>query len=204
MARSTREKYFMIGVAAAAGLWAVDRYALTPYADARSAIEAEHEAARDEESNVRRLRTVERRMRWVWAGMRAAGIESAPSEAEGRLLHALRGWAREAGIAHLSLRPTRVNREHGFVQVVVHAGGSGTTASVAKLLWGVESATEIPVRVDEVRLTPTKTGVDDIQLELTVSTLCAAPEAEQKLDGTRQRVAAGGGGAERRAGEGRP
>ncbi len=198
MARSTRERYFMIGVAAAVRLWAVDRFAITPYFDARQAVAAEHETARDEEAKVARLHRDERRMRRVWSQMRAAGIESAPSEVEGRVLHALRMWAQSSGIAHLSLRPARVNREHGFVQVLVHAGGSGSMTAIANLLWSVESDTTSPMRVEELRLTPAKEGMDDLQLELTVSTLCAVPEAEQKPEAGRQSVAAG-----TRAGEGR-
>lgn len=190
MARSTRERYFMIGVAVAAGLWALDRVAFTPYLEARSAVATDYEQARGEKAKLDRLRLDEHRMRRTWTELRAAGIESAPSEAEGRALHALRTWAQASGIAHLSLRPSRVNREHGFVQVIIHAGGSGSTAAVAKLLWAVESATGIPMRVDEVRLTPTREGADELQIELTVSTLCAVPQAEPKPAPGRQSIAA--------------
>ncbi len=192
MARSTREKYFMIAVAAAVGVWALDRYALTPYTDARAALVTERDALQQESDNAQRLRRKERRTRRTWARMRTVGIESAPSEAERRMLHALRAWAQEAGIAHLSLRPSRVNRDHGFLQVLVHAGGSGSTAAVAKLLWAVESATSLGVRVDEVRLTPAKPGADELQIELTVSTLCAVPQTEEKAGTARQSVAAAG------------
>ena len=189
MARTTRERYFMIGVAAAVGLWAGDHFVFTPYRDARLAVAADLEAAREDEAAVVRLRREERRMRRAWSHMRAAGIESPPSELEGRVLHAMRTWAQSAGVAHLSLRPSRVNRDHGFVQVVVHAGGSGSTAAVARLLWSVESATNVPIRVDELRLTPAKEGADDLQIELTVSTLCTPPAAGQKPDAGRPGVA---------------
>jgi hypothetical protein len=205
MARSTRERFFMVGVAAAVGLWALDHFALEPYLEARDEIALRHDAARDEEMKVERLRRDERRMRRAWDQMRAAGIESAPSEVEGRVLHAMNAWAQSAGVAHLSLRQSRVNREHGFVQVIVHAGGTGPAAAVAKLLWSVESTTNIPMRVDELRLTPAKEGVDDLQIDLTVSTLCAAPAPEAKPDAARASVAAAAAAPGKvRAGEDRP
>ena len=195
MARTTRENYFMIAVAAAVGLWAVDRYAWTPYTDAQTAVAAEREAVQRELDDFEILTRRHQKMRRVWSEMRAAGVESSPSEAERKMLHALRAWAQDAGIAHLSLRPERVNKEHGFVQVVVHATGSGNTAAVAKFLWSIESATTIPVRVDDVHLTPAKEGADELQMNLSASTLCATRET-QKPGAGRPTVAL--------AGEGRP
>jgi len=198
MARTTREKYFMIAVGAAAGLWALDRYALSPYLDARAEVAASQLAADQKLLEVEQLQVQDKRMRRTWARMRQAGVESAPSEAERKMLHAIQSWAQEAGIAHVSLRPERINKEHGFVQVVVHATGSGPTAAVAKLLWSVESAGAPAMRVDDVQLRPAKEGADELLVELTASTLCATPQAEEKKrDVGRQPVAAGGGGGAR-------
>ena len=208
MARTTREKYFMIAVGAAVALFALDRYALVPYIGASNEIAERQAAAQEDLDGMVRLRRERRRMEKSWAAMRDAGVESTPSEAERKMLHAIQSWAQEAGIAHLSVRPERLNKDHGFVQVVVHASGSGPAAAVAKLLWAVESATEPALRVDGVQVRPTKEGTDDLQLELHASTLVATDAAEEKTRNEvgRQRVAAvaAGGGRTKRGGEGRP
>jgi hypothetical protein len=206
MARTTREKYFMVAVGAAVGLWALDRYAVTPYVDARKDVIEQQAAAREQLDGRVRLQRERRRMAKTWAAMRDAGIESSPSEAERKMLHAIQAWAQDAGIAHLSLRPERVNKDHGFVQIIIHASGSGPSGAVAKLLWSVESATQPVLRVDGVQMRPTKEGTDDLQLELTASTLCATRAAEEKSTngGGRQRIAAAAAGRDDRVVEGRP
>lgn len=201
MARTKREKYFMIAVAAAAGLWTLDQYALAPYLAAREAVAKDLDVAHKQLADVARLQREERRMKRTWAKLREAGIESAPSEAERKMLHAIQTWAQEAGITHLSLRPERLNKEHGFVQVVVHANGSGPTAAVAKLLWSVESATAPALRVDDVQIRPAKEGADELLVELSASTLCVTRQAEEKTpDAGRQRVTGASGGGRVREG----
>ena len=105
------------------------------------------------------------------------------------MLHAVRQWAQDAGIRNLSLRPERTNKEFGFVKVTVHATGSGADGGGGEDAVGVESAT-MPVRVDDVQMSPTKgEGVDDVQVTLTVSTLCAGGDLDRRNEGPRQAVA---------------
>ena len=111
MARSKRENLLIIGVAAAVGVFALDRYVLTPYTDARDAIAADRAAAAEQLADASRLFQRERQLRKAWADMQAAGVDDAPSEAERRMLHAVRQWAQDAVVRNLSLRPERTNRE---------------------------------------------------------------------------------------------
>ena len=190
MARSRRENLLIFGVAAAVAVFALDRYVVTPYRDARDAIAADKSVAAEQLADASRLFHRERQLRKAWAEMQAAGVDAAPSEAERRMLHAVRQWAQDAGIRNLSLRPERTNKDFGFVKVTVHATGSAQTAAVAKMLWAVESAA-MPVRVDDVQMSPTKgEGVDDVQVTLTVSTLCAGGDLDRRNEGARQAVAA--------------
>src|SRR5687767_11892040 len=117
MARSKRENLLIIGVAAAVGVFALDRYVLTPFTDARNAISADRAVAAEQLAGASRLFQRERQLRKAWTDMQAAGVDDAPSEAERRMLHAVRQWAQDAGIRNLSLRPERTNREFGFVKV---------------------------------------------------------------------------------------
>jgi hypothetical protein len=50
--------------------------------------------------------------------------------------------------------------------------------SIARLTWALETA-QIPVRVNEMTITPRKEGTDDLQIQLSVSTL-STPEALEK------------------------
>jgi hypothetical protein len=189
MARSKRENLLILGVAAAVGVFALDRYVLTPFATAREAIDADRAVAADQLADNSRLFQRERKLRKDWADMQAAGVNEQPSEAERRMLYAVRQWAQDAGVRNLSLRPERTNKEFGFVKVTVHATGSAQTAAVAKMLWSVESAA-MPVRVDNVQMTPTRgEGVDDVQVTMTISTLCAGGELERRNENPRQAVA---------------
>jgi hypothetical protein len=199
MTRTKREQLLIIGVASAAGLFVLNRYAYEPYIAARDAVDGDRLVAAERLADNSRLFQKERTLRKSWSQMQAGGINSAPSEAEGKMLHVLRQWATDAGLRNLSLRPERTNKDFGFVKVTVHATGAGSTATLAKLLWSVESA-ETPVRVDDVQLSPVKgEGVDDVQVTLTVSTLCAGGDLEQpqRTTGGRQLVATN-------PGEGRP
>jgi hypothetical protein len=122
MARSTRERYFMFGVAAAVGLWAADRFALTPYSRARATV-ADSDLARARRRR-RSPSAAERAAHAAGVGADAAAGSNPPRRDRGPHLHALRTWAQSAGVAHCPCgRPG--DRDHGFVQVVVHAGGTG-------------------------------------------------------------------------------
>jgi hypothetical protein len=178
MARSKRENLLIIGVAAAVGIFALDHFVISPYATAREAIAKERETALKKIVENNRLFHEERDMRRLWSDMSKNGVTDAPPETERKMLHALRQWAQDAGVTNLSLRPERTNREYGFVKVVVHANGSAPQAAAAKLLWSIESAT-LPIRVDEIQLTPAKEGTDDLQVQLTASVLCVSTDADK-------------------------
>ena len=48
-----------------------------------------------------------------------------------------------------------------------------------KLLWSLETAT-IPVRVNDMQVTPRREGTDDLTIRLSVSALCMPPDAGAK------------------------
>ena len=69
MARSAREKYLIIGVAAVVGLFALDHYAISPYFTAREAIGKEREVAIEKINQNLHLFREEREMRRLWGEM---------------------------------------------------------------------------------------------------------------------------------------
>lgn len=182
MALSTRERYMAVAVTAALGLWAFDRLALSPYLARRDEVnrkQGEVAAQLGKADTVLHRRDA---LRAEWDKLGAAGVRADPSEAERQMMHALQQWAQECGVGGLSLKPERSNQPHGFVQVSVHANGTGPMQAVAGLLWKVESATSMPVRVGDLQLSPLKEGGGELQIQLEVSTLATAPEAEKDKD----------------------
>jgi hypothetical protein len=74
----------------------------------------------------------------------------------------------------LTSDPQRVAQKDRTQIVRLRVTGTGTTASVAKLLSKVESSA-IPVKVDEFTLTSRSQGNDDLSLIMTVSTIWIRP-----------------------------
>ena len=185
MARSRRENLLIIGVSVAVGLFALDRYVWKPFNQKRDDLAVQHERSLAKIGENRAVFNKERDLRKVWSELSAAGLETHPADAERMMLHALRGWTKEAGVGQVSLRPERSNLR-GFVKVGVDVKGTGPTASLAKLLWAIESA-KMPVRIENVQVTPTSTkegGGDEVQIQLTISRLCAVDEVQQKKSGS--------------------
>ncbi len=177
--RSKRENYLILGTVGVIGAVILWLYVVEPYFDSMALLRTQlANAQKDVDSNQLLFRQ-EDRARRTWKEMSDAGITDQPPQAERKLLHALRGWAQEAGVNNLSLRPERTNRPFGYVKVIIRAGGNASEASIAKLLWSIESTSLMPLRVDDVTLTPLKEGNDDLTMALTVSILCVATDADK-------------------------
>jgi hypothetical protein len=178
---SKRERYIAIGVGAAVGLFGFDRLVLTPFLDRNEEIRVQTSVATEDlmkASNTKHLRD---KVKKDWDEMQAGGMKSDPAEAEAQAQHALRDWYQEAGLTNYGQGQSRLTTEGKFVNIQFHTNGIGTMGGLAKLLWRIETTT-MPMRVVELAITPHgPEGRDDLQINLTVSTLCALPGAD-KLD----------------------
>jgi hypothetical protein len=198
MARSKRENLLIIGISAAVAIFLLDRYVVTPYNAARESIAKDHEIALDKRKQMRSLFQTERQLKRIWPDITASGLQAGASDVELQMFQALQGWAQQSGLANVSLRPERMNTQHGFVNVTVHVRGSGPTSAMAKLLWCIESAA-MPVRVEAIQLAPVKgDGVDELQMQLTVSRLCTVPPIQKASNEAPDKVAFAGAAKRRR------
>jgi Type II secretion system (T2SS), protein M subtype b len=178
---SKREQQLGIGVGAIVALAAGWYFMLSPYIDRRAEISDKQADTDTKLQDARTLFRKQTKLRAEWSKMKAGGLKSDPSEADSQVQHALRDWSQECGISNLSVKRERDTTERNFLAVSFHLTGSGSQSAVAKLLWAIETA-PMPLRVDEVQLMPRqKEGVDDLQLQLTLSTLCLNPEAEKAV-----------------------
>jgi hypothetical protein len=112
----------------------------------------------------------------VWADMQTHGLKSDETGAEAQLGSALDVWSSEAGLdgpADLRLDPP--HNEGVFPVISYTVKVSGSTKSISKLLWALETAT-IPVRVTNLQINPQPEGSDSLQAHIEVSTLSMPPQ----------------------------
>ena len=184
MALSYRERLIAFGVAAAAAIYVGDKYVFDPYMKAREDVAADLAtfSARNVEAQrlLKRKKALETQER---AMLTSGGLKTDQSAAQFQVFDAVGEWARDAGVRLTSRAPLPEARSDRTQIIRVHAIGTCTTASAARLLWRVETS-PIPVKVDELTLTSSKPGADELQIVLTVSTIwLKAPEAGDKGPG---------------------
>src|SRR3954464_240602 len=167
MVLSKREKYIGLGVAAAVGL-ALDSFALPPYIARRDAIAAGRADAAQQLSDAATLLQRQHNLRTIWTELQKGGLKVNPSQAESQTIQAVIDWAKAAGVELAALKPERSSQEGQFQVISFNVTGTGSTQAVSKLLWSIETAT-IPVRVNDMQVTPRREGTDDLSIRLSVS-----------------------------------
>ena len=192
MAMSKREKMIAIGTGAAFALFVGDRYALTPYVDASREVTQARATVTTRQESDKATFDRQKRLDKEWRAMLSGGLKANAGEAEQQLYEAVRGWAREAGVTVQTSDPQRVPQKDRTQLVKLRVTGTGTTASVAKLLSKVESSA-MPVKVDEFTLTSRTQGNDDLSVMMTVSTIWIRPPSPEdaKRPGLQPRRAPG-------------
>lgn len=179
MILSKRERYAGIVAAVVVGLFAIDHYALQPVLDRRSQVQREIDA--QQEQLVRALGLFKNKTKLInrWDNMVSSGLGTNASAAESQVLQKLSAWAQEAGLNLSSVKPESPVAEKQFHKIVFRATGSGTMASVGGFLWRIQSA-RIPIRITDLQITPRKEGMDDLSLQIGISTVYLAPEPEKQ------------------------
>ena len=181
MILSKREKYIAIGVGIAVGLLVLDQYLLSPFLARDKAITAETDKVQQQLSRATKLMKEQRDLKPVWADMTSGGLKTTREEADSQALNAVREWAQDAGVSIVALGSSRYSEEQKFMVSTFHVTGTGRMQSISKLMWALETA-PIPVRVNEIQITPQKEGTDNLQVQLTVSTLSALTAEPEKPD----------------------
>jgi|KBSMisStandDraft_5_1062788.scaffolds.fasta_scaffold734828_2 hypothetical protein len=181
MVLSKREKYIGLATAAAVALLALDSFALTPYVARRDAIAAGRADAVRQLSDAASLTERQTKLRPIWTELQKGGLKVNPSQAESQTIQAVIDWAKAAGIELAALKPERSSQEGQFQVISFNVTGTGSMQAASKLLWSIETAT-IPVRVNDMQVTPRREGTDDLSIRLSVSALCMPPTADNSPD----------------------
>ena len=180
MAMSTRERYISIAVLVAASAFAIDRLLLTPYLERRKAL-AEEIANHDRSlEDAQQVLQRERQLRLIIRAM-GGSLRADASAVEGQLLHLLHEWQQQAGVGGASFQRVHALEAHGFTHLKFQISAAGSMPAVAMLVYRIETA-PIPLRVDDLHVTPKREGGEELQVQLVVSTLgrtsAAPPERE--------------------------
>jgi hypothetical protein len=186
---SNRERYVAIAVAAAVAIFGADRYLLTPYMARLDKARTDQEVASLKlDSQTKTLRQ-QRELRKVWSDMRSRGsLVPDAFQAEAQLMQALQALADETGVKVSGRKAEQPVREGDFYRTGVQFGGTGSTASISKFLWRLETA-PLPIRVSELTLRSRQPNTDELIVTLNVSTLSIVPSAD-----TPDQAGPGGGG----------
>ena len=171
---SKRERIFLVGTVLVLGLFALDSFVLTPLGRATARLRAERETLEGDllssQNKLHKRKALSRN--WsVWTG---STLLKDPSAAEKQILNAVRSWSRDAGINPASIQPERPTQRGNVREVRFQTSASGPFASLVRFLCYME-ASEIPVRIQRVQLSPSKgTSADQLSMELRFSTLYLA------------------------------
>lgn len=181
MTLSKRERYIAAAAVAALVVLAGDHYVLTPLLDSRARLGADKLALAADIERDANLLAREKVMASRWNEMVTGGLSEAPADAESRTLRALRNWAQDSGVVVASVRPERVTQGGDLHEESFQATGSGPMKAVVQFLWQVEHS-PLPLRVKELQLGLRKEGVDDMSLQIRLSTVYVAPAKPKQAE----------------------
>ena len=161
-----------------AGLAVIYYVILSPLFSWSEDLNARSEKVAQRQDDDKRLIQKKDALQKRYAEMQKGGsLKADVSEAQSQMDRAVYDWAAQSGIVIATANGTGNNTydsKTGFTQVGYQVTCTGTTVGVAKLLYQIETAS-IPIRVNTVHISSRKDGVDDLMVELNLSTLCTAP-----------------------------
>lgn len=178
MVLNKREKTIGIALVCVVGLVVLYSFVVEPYFDARAQAQTNLQSAADGLKSADILFRREKKLRSVWATLTANGLTATPSDAQAQLLNLLNTWIQESGVALSSMTPDlpAPEKEKQFIRVGAKLSVTGPMSAVAKLMYRLETA-KIPLNVEDMQINQRKEGTDDLQVTVSLSTLClAAPE----------------------------
>ncbi len=190
MVLSKRERYVAIVSIIVVTLLLSDRYIVTPFLDRRAQVETEMQSLLGEMERATSLFKRRNLMEQKWQDMVSGGLVSDASNAESQVLHAVRNWSQECGLMLSSMKPERVVGEGNLQEITFLIAGTGTMSSVGQFLWRVETAS-LPLKIKEIQLGSRKEDADDLSLQLRLSALYLAAEAQASTAESAQHLARG-------------
>ena len=176
MTLTRRERIVIVLTAIVLSILALDRFVLTPLLEKYWAVGAEKQRLLGEMQRAERLLSSRRQVDSKWRHMLASGLRHNPAEAENQMMHALRDWSEDAGLRLSSLKPQRPTADADLQEITFDVTGQGAMGSISRFLWRLTTTT-IPIKLKAVELRSRKEGIDDLTVQLQLSTLYLAGRA---------------------------
>jgi hypothetical protein len=176
MTLSKREKYIGVVAGSAVVLFILYQVVLSPYFDALDAVDKQTADAIEKQNENTDLFDRQASLKKVWTAVKK-DLKADDSAAETQALGSALDFAQNAGVNITATKTERSIVVNEFVVTPFHISGLGSTPAIARLLYSFETAS-IPIRIEELSLTPVKEGTDNLKIELTLSTLSAKPAAD--------------------------
>src|SRR4051812_21991345 len=181
MILSKRERYIVIGTVVVVGVLALDRLFLTPLIERRQETNAnillESERAEKATAMVSNRSRVSRK----WNELSGSSLKIDGANAESQIIRAVNDWAQDAGLNVSSVKPERAEKEKikdketQFMKITFRANATGNMAAVSRFLYRLQTS-KVPIRVTDLSINTRRDGVDDLSLDLGISTIYLPPE----------------------------
>lgn len=179
MVLSKRERYIAIATVAAVGILGLDRMVLDPLVSESSLLNTQLSDCQERLDRAARLFKNCKRKSGDWSRMQTGGLRRKDAaEAESLILNRIRDWAQDAGMSLASVKPERTAEEKSFQKITFRATGTGNMSQISRFLGRIKDS-DVPVRVGELQITARKEGTDDLSVQLGISTIYLAPDAEK-------------------------
>jgi len=177
MGLSKRERIILIAAIASVGLFVAVKFVINPVQAKREELESQRQQLLGDLNEAEMLIANHARMRRKWNAMLSDGLRN-ETEAESRILSALKEWSGAANMALNSIRPERTSSNRGLREMIFTVSGRGSLESVARFLWQIETA-ELPVKIRDMQLGSSSEAGDSMSLQLHLSALYLGEQKEQ-------------------------
>jgi type II secretory pathway component PulM len=174
-----REKLIATIVGAILVLYVGYTWLLAPYLAQRQTLITAIDRANDRDRRESNLLANQPRVAAEWKKLTATTVQTQPAVGSGRINDALQDWARNSRLVMHALKPDRPVQEKDFQKIRFQVSAEGSSDAVSKFLLAVET-TDLPLQIDDFRINARKEGVNDLAVELKVTTVVFSPAATTK------------------------
>lgn len=181
MGLSKRERVILIAAIVCVGLFVSVKFIIDPVQAKRDELESQRQQLLGDLNEAELLIGNHVRMRRKWNEMLSDGLRN-DTEAESRILAALREWSGAANMALSSIRPERISSNRGLQEMIFTVAGRGSLESVARFLWQIETAA-LPVKIKDMQLGSSSEAGDSMSLQLHLSALYLGAQKKQAEPG---------------------
>jgi hypothetical protein len=175
MTLSKRETNIALGLGVTVLLVILWSVVLSPYLDAISVIKDGIKTSQKQWDDDNSVFSHRKHLEKVWTEITNGGLTADQSKAETQALNSASDWAYAAGVNITALKSERTTDAGPFLIIGFHVTGTASMSAIKRMLISFETAT-IPVRVNDMQITPVKEGTDNLTIQLSLSTLCLKPD----------------------------